>query len=306
MIDYTAHVSRLVRDVAARVPCLGFIDPEGIVVFARAGRSAKAGPLATCHAVNQPPSAPTFYWWRDRRGCMVRRSDWFIVKSPVVSVGGRRIDFLISVSLPRFCDQTLERSRKQALYAHRVAADPRLAKLDTIIHELYHIAPDRSGIRRCRRADGRDSAHAHSPAFYRRVAALVEEYLATGPDPALLDFLRHGSRDLVRRHGEVTATTFVSFPSFPQPYPEPLAQQPLPMDDDGRVEIVPLAPPPRRREYTDRHLETRRFLPACAASRGAATSRGARSTAEGMRGAVSPPGGAPVQRDVSRSRRAPR
>ena len=110
-----------------------------------------------------------------------------------------------------------------------------MAKLDTIVHELYHIAPDWSGIRGLDGATGDRPGRAHSPAFYRQVAAMVEQYLATGPPPELMDFLRHGARELVRRYGEVAATTFDSFPSFPQPYLVPLAQQPLPVEDGPGV-----------------------------------------------------------------------
>ena len=51
--------------------------------------------------------------------------------------------------LPRFCDQSLERSRKAELYPQGTPAW--VAKLDTIVHELYHIDPDESGIRRVSR-----------------------------------------------------------------------------------------------------------------------------------------------------------
>ena len=260
MIHYTDQIARLMGDIVMRVPALRFIDLNRLIVFGRTGRSSKGGPLATCHAVNQPPSAPTHYRWCDRRGRVLRRSEWFVVKSPSVSIRGTPIDYLISVALPRFCDQTLERSPKREFYAPR-AATPQVAKLDTIVHELYHIAPDWSGIRGLDGATGDRPGRAHSPAFYRQVAAMVEQYLATGPAPELMDFLRHGARELVRRYGEVAATTFDSFPSFPQPYLVPLAQQPLPVEDGPGVQIVRLTAARQRREYSERHLHTRHFLP---------------------------------------------
>jgi len=261
MIHYTDCLVGLMRDVVARVPALDFVDLERILVFARYGRSSKDGPLATCHSINQPPSDPTHYRWRDRRGRTVKRSEWFVVKSPVVSVGGTRIDYLISVSLPRFCDQTLGRSRKRHLYEPDLACHPLTAKLDTVVHELYHIDPEHDGLRRLARADGRRTRRFHGPDFYRDVARMVREYVASGPDPDVVDFLRHGSQDLERRYGEVRATAFDSFPSFPQPYHEPLPQQPLPVDDDRQIEVVRVTWSPRRREFTEDHLETRRFLP---------------------------------------------
>jgi hypothetical protein len=261
MIDYTARIARLMHDIVARVPALSFIDLRRTIVFAREGRAFTDGPFATCHAVNQPPSHPTHYWWRDRRGRMVRRSEWFVVKSPVVSINGERVDYLISIVLPRFCDQTLARSHKQTLYPRRLSGDPMLAKLDTIVHELYHIDPDQSGIRKLERADGGRSAHAHAPAFYRAVAAMVRQYLDSGPDREMVDFLRDGSRELVASYGEVRATTFDTFPSFPHQYFEPLVQQPLPLECEQSVEIVSLEGPTRPRQYTERNLLSRRFLP---------------------------------------------
>ena len=65
------------------------------------------------------------------------------------------IKYLISFVLPRFCEQTLDRSWKAELYGR---VDPWVAKLDTIVHELYHIDPVRPGIRRMERADGTCSA----------------------------------------------------------------------------------------------------------------------------------------------------
>ena len=66
--------------------------------------------------------------------------------------------------LPRFCDQTLERSRKAEFYP---GAPGWIAKLDTVVHELYHIDPDETGIRRFVRADGSDSMPLARPALLR-------------------------------------------------------------------------------------------------------------------------------------------
>ena len=96
------------------------------------------------------------------------------------------IKYLISFVLPRFCDQSLERSRKADLYP---GAPGWIAKLDTVVHELYHIDPDESGIRRFVRADGSDSMRSHGPQFYEHVAEMVKAYLASNPDPAIYDFL---------------------------------------------------------------------------------------------------------------------
>ena len=76
-------------------------------------------------------------------GKITRRSDWFVTKSPAVWIGPRQVKYLISFSLPRFCDQSLDRSRKERFYPR--VEEPWLAKLDTVIHELYHIDPEQNG-----------------------------------------------------------------------------------------------------------------------------------------------------------------
>ena len=88
------------------------------------------------------------------------------------------------------------------------------------MHELYHIDPDETGIRRSLRADGTDSPRSHGPLFYEDVAEMVKGYLATRPDPELYEFLKDDFAGLTARYGGVVATTFRNFPSFPQRYME--------------------------------------------------------------------------------------
>src|SRR5688500_13285026 len=115
MINYTDRLHALMTDIVARVPTLSFIDMNKVLVFARAGRTQAEGAFATCHCLSLPPSEPGYYFWRDRTsGTVTRRSEWFVTKSPSLHVGTQSIDYMISFTLPRFCDQTLARSRKQA------------------------------------------------------------------------------------------------------------------------------------------------------------------------------------------------
>ena len=134
-------------------------------------------------------------------------------------VGPTQIKYLISFVLPRFCNQSLEHSRKADLYP---GAPPWVGKLDTIVHELYHIDPEQAGLRRVKCADGSDSERSHGPHFYQDVARMVKAYLASRPDPSLVGFLEHDFDALNDRFGGVVATTFRNFPSFPQRYMERL------------------------------------------------------------------------------------
>jgi len=259
MINYTEQLTRLMRDVVTRVPALSFIDLADVLVFARAGRSNAEGAFATCHCLSLPPSEPGYYFWRDRStGRITRRSEWFVMKSPVVTIDSRDIKYLISFTLPRFCDQRLDRSRKERFY--RRAGDSWIAKLDTVIHELYHIDPEQNGIRRLSREDGTYLAHCHSPRFFEEVAEMVTTYLDSQPDPETYEFLRHDFDTLEARYGRVVGTSFRTFPSFPQRFIEPLVSQP---DFDASladVEIEPLRSGQQPTHYTQDDLHVRHFM----------------------------------------------
>lgn len=257
MINYTERLTILMQDIVGRVPTLSFIDMSNVLVFARHGRSDAEGAYATCHCLNLPASEPGHYFWRDRRtGKTTRRSEWFTTKSPSVAIGGQRVDYLISFALPRFCDQTLERSRKEEFYG---GCDPWIARLDTVVHELYHVDPSEPGIRRVERADGTFSHHSHGPAFFQNVAALVTHYLSTNPDPSVYEFLRDDFSQLTARYGGIVGTTFRTFPSFPQRYIEVMATQPRRRHSDG-VRIEPVKPPQQPTRYTENDLHIRQFL----------------------------------------------
>ena len=260
MINYTERVSMLMQDIVERVPTLSFIDMKDVLVFARAGRSNAEGAFATCHCLSLPASEPGYYFWRDRTTKKItRRSEWFVTKSPVVQVGTHDIRYLISFALPRFCDQSLDRSRKERFYP---GADPWIAKLDTVVHELYHIDPDLSGIRRIEREDGTYSANCHGHMFFEQVAAMVHTYLASGPTPQVLDFLRDDFTTLELKHGGIVGTSFRTFPSFPQRYIERLAEQlPCEADADG-VLVEPLRAPQQPTRYTQDDLHVRQFTAA--------------------------------------------
>ena len=257
MINYTERLSLLMHDIVARVPTLSFIDARRVLVFARSGRTTAEGAYATCHCICLPASEPGYYYWRDREtGLLTRRSEWFVTKSPEVCVDGRSIDYMVSFALPRFCDQMLARTRKQVHYK----GQPNwVAKLDTIVHELYHIDPARPGIRRMERADGTYAANCHGDRFFADVVAMVKQYLETRPDPAVTDFLRYSFDELTDRFGGIGGLTFCAYPSYPQRYTEALAPQP-PSPPDVSCRVEPLALPRVTTAYTEHDLVMRQFL----------------------------------------------
>jgi hypothetical protein len=258
MINYTERIGQLMTDIVARVPTLSFLDMSRILVFARAGRSDAEGPYATCHCISLPPSEPGYYYWRDRRtGALTRRSEWFITRSPTVTLKGAPVDYMVSFSLPRFCDQSPTSSRKHTHYA---GYPPWITKLDTIVHELYHIDPERPGIRRMERADGTSSANCHGQRFFEDVVEMVKLYMNTNPDPHVYDFLQCSFAELTMRYGGVAGTAFRTFPSYPQRFTEVLNPQPREaVYADCRVEPLKLTRPAT--VFTEHDLTLREFLP---------------------------------------------
>jgi hypothetical protein len=258
MINYTERLSALMEDIVARVPTLSFIDPKNVLVFARTGRANAEGAYATCHCVCLPPSEPGYYFWRERgTGRLTRRTEWFVTKSPEVTIGGNRIDYMVSFTLPRFCDQMLSRTRKQVHYK----GQPNwIAKLDTIIHELYHIDPAQPGIRRMEKADGTYSANCHGDRFFADVVSMVHQYLDSRPDPETLEFLQYNFDELTSRFGGVVGTAFKGFPSYPQRYIEIVPPPADASEDAAGCRLDPLRVPKLMTRYTDDDVVMRQFL----------------------------------------------
>ena len=98
------------------------------------------------------------------------------------------VKYMISFALPRFCDQSLDRSRKERFYP---GAEPWIAKLDTVVHELYHIDPELTGIRRIEtRRRHLLGATATASSSSSRSPTWSTTYLDSGPSPDVYDFLR--------------------------------------------------------------------------------------------------------------------
>ncbi|MDQ3071108.1 MAG: hypothetical protein M3R55_15435 [Acidobacteriota bacterium] len=256
MINYTERLTELMYDVVSRVPQLGCIDLSRVLVFGRLGRSDAEGAYASCHCLTLPTSEPGYFFWKDRQtGELTRRSEWFVTKSPEVEIGGNPINYLISFVLPRFSDQSLHRSRKREFYDDEPGW---VAKLDTVVHELYHIDPQGLGLRQAVLPDGNISSRLHGPTYYEDVARMVRQYLATNPDPRMYEFLQHDFEGLTGRYGKVVCTTFRNFPSFPQRYNERSQLQP---EVGPALKVEVLRPVSQPRRYTERDLSMRMFTP---------------------------------------------
>ena len=252
MFQFTDALSSLVADIVSRVPALGHVRPERTLVFARRGRTGADGPNATCHCLTLPTSEPGYYFWADATtGAVTRRSPWFVTRSPEVVIKGTPIEYMISVALPRFSDQV---SRRKLERYSGLALPPWVVRLDTVVHELYHIAPDAHGLRRLSREDGSIDPRMHPPQFFDDVKHLVCEYLATNPSPDVLEVVRYDFATLQDRYGSVAGTTFRDG-SYPQRYVHVVDEQPL----EPSVLVVPFKDVPTRALYTDADLVVRNF-----------------------------------------------
>nr|MBA3269288.1 hypothetical protein [Acidobacteriota bacterium] len=131
------------------------------------------------------------------------------------------------------------------------------AKLDTVIHELYHIDPEQNCLRRFTRTDGSWSDALHNSTYFEDVAALVQQYLLSQPDPHLLEFLQHDFEGLQARYGAVAGTTFRSFPSYPRRYREAALGEPLPaeLQNTAVEKVIDLS----GRFFSDEDLQLREF-----------------------------------------------
>ncbi len=85
-------------------------------------------------------------------------------------------------------------------------------KLETVVHELYHISPDFNGD--LRRFQGRCVAHGSSQKKYDfLVRSLVDQWMKQEPPEETWDFLKLGYRELVKIYGGLHGTR-ISMPKI--------------------------------------------------------------------------------------------
>lgn len=170
--DFTLHMRRLCEALVRDLEELAHIDLDRVAIcFSRARKRVPYGIWASLTPLRFAGGALT-----TRRG----RQTWTIQR--LYGVDGQEMLYILRFYLPRFFDQSLDE------------------KLNTVIHELWHIGPDFDGD--LRRHDGRCYAHGSSQKQYdAQIDRLVRKWLAGGPDPLLYDFLSGSMEALIARHG---------------------------------------------------------------------------------------------------------
>ena len=185
--DYTAALASVIADVAGRVPEFAHLRPGEMLVTVTAARKR------TRHGLQARVTPMRF-----QNGAKFKRVRGALYQVQRVTVGGREVLYVVTFCVPRFLDQPFEE------------------KLLTILHELYHISPAFDGD--LRRHPGRCYAHSHSQEGYdAHVGTLVRAYLAGGPDPELVAFLRLNAAQLAARHGRAVGA------AVPRPKMVPVA-----------------------------------------------------------------------------------
>ena len=172
--DFTFHMRRLCADMIERLDTLHHINLDRVAVrFCQSRRSGHFGIQASLTPMRFAGGSME----TRKRG---RRYTVQRIYDPI----GREMLYLLSFYLPRFLNRPL--------------AD----KLNTVIHELWHIGPKFDGD--IRRHEGRCYAHTVSQKKYDTVIErLTAEWLAMQPPPELFAFLSLDFRELNRLHGPV-------------------------------------------------------------------------------------------------------
>lgn len=175
--DLTAALSRLVADIGGRLPAFAHLDPARLLVTLTAAR--KPGPFGL-----QARCTPL----RLRGGADTKRIRGREYRVQRYTLDGRELLYLVTFVVPRFLDL------------------PAREKLITVVHELYHIGERFDGD--LRRHAGRCYAHTGSKRKYdAAMGKLVDEYLATGPNPAMVEWLRPDAAGLATLFGGLVGVT---------------------------------------------------------------------------------------------------
>lgn len=107
---------------------------------------------------------------------------------PVIRVDGHEILYYIAFYLPRFLELKTP------------------AKLQTIVHELFHISPYFDGDLR-RLGEGRYAHHGPSRAFYDRLIEPIVDDATTLELTARYDFMRMRTAALRKKYGKIVGQT---------------------------------------------------------------------------------------------------
>jgi hypothetical protein len=172
--DFTARMRLVCQDMIGRLPELGHIDLDRVLVcFKQARKRVPHGLFASLTPLRFAGGSAT----------TIRRGRQFTIER-LADAAGREMLYVLGFYLPRFMDLDFSE------------------KLITIVHELWHISPAFDGD--LRRHAGRFFAHTGSQKQYdAQMHRLAQHWLSLGPPEPLWGFLRGGMEELLAHHSRI-------------------------------------------------------------------------------------------------------
>lgn len=180
-------MENLMRAILARVPEYAHYTAEQIAVSASYCRShRRAGLLAYVVPLKFKNGSPV-----ERRVRGKRILHWAMVPT---FRNGQEVLYIMSFLLPRYWKQTFRQ------------------RLETVVHELYHIHPSFNGD--LRRFAGRNRLHGDMKEYDAQVKRLTDIFLDTGPPEEALEFLR------IAQRSPLLDREYLRAHHFPEPRPK--------------------------------------------------------------------------------------
>jgi hypothetical protein len=179
MFHFNESMEELVTLIVRSVPEFQNIDTSRLLVSASFNRSRRSsGLIAYVLPLKYREGSPVETRIRGKK-------EYHYAMLPY-QYEGREILYILYFLLPRFQNLSLR------------------DKLETVIHELYHINPSFNGD--LRRLKGRSSIHGNSLEEYdEKIRAITDRFLAMSPPLENFSFLGESYRDLEHRMGGVIA-----------------------------------------------------------------------------------------------------
>jgi len=177
--DFNCAMHELMVDVAAVCDELRHVDMSQVAVgFSQARHGRLDGVYATIQPLRFPGGT--------RTNTTPRGATW---QMPRVVVNGREVLYVVTYRLPRFLLLGFEE------------------KLETVVHEMYHISPAFDGTLRL--FEGKKRYHTGSKNRYNEVMRQIGlRYLKATSRPELHEFLRLDFAELKAAHGGLVGTKF--------------------------------------------------------------------------------------------------
>lgn len=180
--DFNQAMAALVADIIQVIPEFSHYRSQQIAISAAYSRSSRrSGVLAYVLPLRYDHGSPVEL---RKQGCLIQH--WAM---PVMNHNGEELLYIVYFLLPRFLKLSFR------------------DRLETVIHELYHIHPRFNGD--LRRFTGRNRLHGNMKQFDKKVSELTDAYLYHGSSPSLLSVMRCRYDAILKQFGAISAHQWV-------------------------------------------------------------------------------------------------